>query len=486
MSTRILVVDDDPEVIRLIGQVLRSAIPPFDVEAVGSAAAGLDKLAAEPFDGVLLDYRLPDIDGLACLLRIRQTYPDLPVVVFTGSGSEEVAVEAMKLGASDYVVKHGKYLTRVATVLREALGRSELQRIAARHGSPDEAHVPTSTAGPSAAFRERLHAAGVVGDSPAFALALALAERAVSSTATVLLTGESGTGKDVLARAIHEHGARASGPYLAQNCAALPETLLESELFGHVRGAFTGADRARRGLFEEASGGTLFLDEIGETSLVLQAKLLRVLEERCVRPIGSSDSRPVDVRVLAATNTDLLRAIDDGRFRRDLYYRLNVFPVRLPALRERGDDILRLATYFLERFATDEGKVPPRLEPDALELLVGYAWPGNVRELGNEMHRLVLCAEPGERVGASRLAGEIVAAPRAPGVIGRDAHRPLREIVNEVEIAEINSRLREHGYNRSQTAKSLGITREALWAKMKQLGVAVRRRIAPTAEEEEQ
>ena len=261
--------------------------------------------------------------------------------------------------------------------------------------------------------------------------------------------------------------------------------MLESELFGHVRGAFTGADRARRGLFEEASGGSLFLDEIGETSLLLQAKLLRVLEERCVRPIGSNESRPVDVRVLAATNADVLRAVDEGRFRRDLYYRLNVFPVRLPALRERGEDIVRLAAHFLERYAAEEGKALPHLDPDALELLVGYAWPGNVRELANEIHRVVLCAEPGERIGPHRIAGHIVAAPRRPGGMGRDAHRPLREIVNEVEIAEINSRLREHGYNRSQTAKSLGITREALWAKMKQLGVAVRRRISSSEEEKE-
>src|SRR5262245_3673889 len=233
MSTRILVVDDDPEAARLIGQALRSAAPPFDVEVVGSAAAGLDKLATEPFDAVLLDYRLPDIDGVACLLRIRQSHGDLPVVVFTGSGSEEIAVEVLKLGASDYVVKHGKYLARVPTVLREALGRRELQRIAAGHGSENDA--APSTAGPTAAFRERLRAAGVVGESPAFAVALALAERAVSSTATILLTGESGTGKDVLARLIHEHGSRAHGPYVAQNCAALPESLLESELFGHVR-----------------------------------------------------------------------------------------------------------------------------------------------------------------------------------------------------------------------------------------------------------
>ena len=220
--------------------------------------------------------------------------------------------------------------------------------------------------------------------------------------------GESGTGKDGLARVIHEHGLRARGPHLAQNCAALPETLLESELFGHARGAFTGPI-GRRGS-SKTHRAARSSDEIGETSPVLQAKLLRVLEERCVRPIGGNENQPIDVRVLAATNADLVRAVDEGRFRRDLYYRLNVFPIRLPALRERGEDIVRLATHFLERYAAEEGKALPRLDPDALELLVRYAWPGNVRELANEMHRVVLCAEPGERVGTSRLAPAIVAA----------------------------------------------------------------------------
>jgi DNA-binding NtrC family response regulator len=483
MSTRILVVDDDPEATRLIGQVLRNAAPPFDVEVVGSGAAGLDRLAAEPFDAVLLDYRLPDIDGIACLLRIRQTHADLPVILFTGSGSEEIAVEVMKLGASDYVVKHGKYLARVPTVLREALGRRELQRIAAGHSGEAGPTAAASPAGPSIGFADRLRAAGVVGESAALAVALALAERAMASTATVLLTGESGTGKDVVARLIHECGSRGRAPYVAQNCASIPETLLESELFGHARGAFTGADRARLGLFEAASGGTLFLDEIGETPLVLQAKLLRVLEERCVRPVGSNENRPVDVRVIAATNADLLHAVDGGRFRRDLYYRLNVFPIRLPPLRERGQDILHLAAHFLECYGAEERKAPPRLDASAIDVLVGYPWPGNVRELANEMHRLVLCAEPHEEVGASRLAPEIVATPRVSGMTGRDSNRPLRDIVKEVEIAEINSRLRAHGYNRSRAARSLGITREALWAKMKQLGVAVRRRMSSGGEE---
>jgi len=250
--------------------------------------------------------------------------------------------------------------------------------------------------------------------------------------------------------------------------------LLESELFGHERGAFTGAERSRRGLFEQASGGTLLLDEIGEGSPVIQAKLLRVLEERCVRPVGGNATRPIDVRVIAATNTDLLRAVDAGRFRLDLYHRLNVFPIRVPALRERGEDIVQLAEHFLARNAAQEKKVPPRLRPETLERLAAYPWPGNVRQLANEMHRLVLCAEPGEHLGAGRLAEEIVAA--SPGEAQNPSRpRPLREIVNEVEVAAIYQRLREHGYNRVATARSLGITREALWAKMKHLGVAVRR-----------
>jgi transcriptional regulator with PAS, ATPase and Fis domain len=291
----------------------------------------------------------------------------------------------------------------------------------------------------------------------------------------VLIEGETGTGKELFARAIHYHGARARRPFLAQNCAALPESLVESELFGHARGAFTGAERAQRGLFEAADGGTLFLDEVGEASPAIQAKLLRVLQDGEVRPVGSDAARRVDVRVIAATNCDLAQAVRAGRFRRDLYYRLRVFPIRLPPLRERRQDVRLLALQLLRRFAAEAEKRIPGFEPSALRLLERYPWPGNVRELENEIQRVVLCAEPGERITPDLLASWI--AEGAPPAAA-DGARPLKEIVREVEAATIRARLREHGYHRAATARSLGITRESLWAKLRQLGFVLPRRRA--------
>jgi len=442
------------------------------VAAACSARDGLAHLAANPVDCVLLDYRLPDADGLECLRTIRQRHPDLPVVLITGAGSEEVAVEAMKLGASDYLVKHGKYLVTVPVVVREALGRRELERTAAHYRSALRSSRREASR-LRRELRERYRLDGIIGESAAIEQALFLAERAAETRVTVLLEGETGTGKELFARAIHYHGPRARGPFLAQNCAALPEGLLESELFGHVRGAFTGAERARRGLFEEADGGTLFLDEVGEASPAIQAKLLRVLQDGEVRPVGGNGERKVDVRVIAASNGDLGEAARERRFRPDLYYRLRVFPIRLPALRERRGDIRLLALHLLERISAREGKTLRGFDARALRLLERYPWPGNVRELENEIHRLVLCAEPGERITPDLLAVWIVeGAPPAAG----SGTRPLKEIVREVELATIRARLREHGYHRAATARSLGMTRESLWAKLRQLGFVAPRR----------
>ncbi len=466
MAASVLLIEDDAETARLVAQTLGAAAEPFEVTAVASARAAFQHLAAHPTDCVLLDYRLPDGDGLDCLRRIRHRHPDLPVIVITGAGSEEVAVEAMKLGATDYLVKHGKYLLTVPIVVREALGRRELER-AADHYRSALRSTRREVTRLRRELRERYRIEGIIGESTAIEQALVLAERAAQARVTVFLEGETGTGKELFARAIHYHGPRARGPFLAQNCAALPEALLESELFGHVRGAFTGADRARRGLFEEADGGTLFLDEVGETNPAIQAKLLRVLQEGEVRPVGSSTSRRIDVRVIVATNRDLRQDVQDGRFRLDLYYRLRVFPIRLPPLRERRQDIAPLALHFLERLGDEESRQVPGFSPQALRMLERYPWPGNVRELQNEIHRLVLCAEPGERVTPEMLASWIAdCAPTAS-----DGTRPLKEIVREVELATIRTRLREHGYHRSATARSLGFSRESLWAKMRQLGV---------------
>ncbi|MBM4269184.1 MAG: sigma-54-dependent Fis family transcriptional regulator [Deltaproteobacteria bacterium] len=464
----ILLIDDDPDVGRLLGRALREDDPAFTLQCFETARAGEEAVAFAdpPADCILLDYRLPDATGLECLRRLRGVAKDVPVIMLTGADSAEIAVEAMKLGASDYVVKHGRYLRTVVVKVREALGRRELERTASRVRETAPGFADSTEAGAVVA-----QFAGIVGGSAALRAALALAERAARSSVPVLLEGESGSGKEVFARAIHERGPRARSAFIAQNCAALPEALLESELFGHVRGAFTGADSDRRGLFEAASGGTLFLDEVSETSLAIQAKLLRVLQDGEIRPLGSTQARKIDVRIVSAANVDLAAAVKEGKFRKDLFYRLRVFPVRIPPLRERGEDIRVLARHFASVYATREQLETPEISDEVFAAFERYAWPGNVRELQNEMHRLVLCAEPGSPIGLGALSPAIALA--LEGGVDAD-ERALKSIVQDVEVAMIVERLREHGNNREATARSLGITREALWAKMKKLGVEVR------------
>jgi two-component system response regulator HupR/HoxA len=468
MGATVLLVEDNAEVATLLARVLRDAEERFHVVLAASATAGLQSLADHEVDCVLLDYRLPDADGLDALRLIRRRHPSLPVIVVTGAGTEEVAVEAMKLGAADYLVKHGTYLLMVPLLVRDALGRGQLGLALSSAGDGGTGDSGVARLQPE--VRERYRNAGILGKSAAIEGALVLAERAGQSRIPVLLTGETGTGKELFARAIHCHGPRAEKPFVAVDCGVLPDGTIESELFGHVRGSFTGAIRDRRGLFEAAEGGTLFLDELGNTGPTFQAKLLRTLEDGALRPVGTNQTRTVDVRVIAATNHDLLAAVERGSFRRDLYYRLAAFPVRLPPLRERRGDISQLARHFLQSLTEQEGTPVRGFEPQALQLLERYSWPGNVRELRNEIHRLVLFAEAGKSITAVMLAPRIVhAAPRCDGT-GRQT---LKEIVRSVECAVIQARLREQGYNRSATARSLAISREALWAKMRQLGFVI-------------
>ncbi len=305
--------------------------------------------------------------------------------------------------------------------------------------------------------------------SAAMRRTVALARRAAGTRATVLLLGETGSGKEVLARYLHRRGPRRAGPFVPVNCAALPEALLESELFGHRRGAFTGADRDHPGLFAAAHGGTLLLDEVGEMPLPLQARLLRVLEEGRVRPLGGLVPRPVDVRVVAATHRDLATEVEAGRFRRDLYYRLAVFPIRIPPLRERREDLPALAAALLARHAAREGLAPPILREEALDLLLAHRWPGNVRELDNELCRALALVEPGEAIGPEHLSAQV-----APGIaVAAAPRRPstLREELERVEALLIRRALRAHGGRRGETARALGLSREGLWKKLRRLGV---------------
>jgi Nif-specific regulatory protein len=312
---------------------------------------------------------------------------------------------------------------------------------------------------------------GIVGASDAIQRTLALVARAQTTSATVLLTGETGTGKEVLARAMHAGGARSRGAFVALNCAAFPEPLLESELFGHARGAFTGADRAKEGLFVAADAGTLFLDEVGETSLSFQVKLLRALQEREVRPVGGNRVQRVDVRVIAATNRELRREVDRGAFRADLYYRLAVFPIRVPPLRERREDIAPLARHFLALHGEREGKRGCTLAGDALDLLAAHAWPGNVRELENEMLRALALSDAGDVIPAARLSPRLADVVE-PASAALDGDEPLRVTLARFERWLLGRTLARHGGRRAETARALGLTREGLHKKLKRLGIA--------------
>jgi len=414
-------------------------------------AAAWPILARRDVACVVTDVTLADADGPSAVRAIRAVHPRLPVVVASSGASEHQAARFARLGVTDYVAPGANAAGELAAAVRAALGRAVL---AAADDASDGAASPS----------------GVVGD-PRFVVAsgamqavLGLVSRAAASAAPVLIEGETGTGKELVARAVHDRGPRRGAPFLVQNCAALPEALLESELFGHVRGAFTGAERERRGLFEEADDGTVFLDEIGDAPAAVQAKLLRVLQSGETKPLGADRVRRVRARVIAATNRTLEDEVAAGRFRADLYYRLAVFPIRLPPLRHRALDVVPLATHFLARHETLERRETGGFDAEALRCLQAYPWPGNVRELENEIHRLVLSVRQGERIRPHHLARRIRERASADDV-------PLDRLLARVELAVIRQRLAEKATKRA-AAESLGITREALYAKMRRLGLS--------------
>ncbi|MGE3460105.1 MAG: sigma-54 interaction domain-containing protein, partial [Kofleriaceae bacterium] len=310
----------------------------------------------------------------------------------------------------------------------------------------------------------------IIGDSPAMKAVLSQLERVIDTRATVCIEGETGTGKELIASAVHHQSQRHDKMFVAQNCAALPENLLESELFGHKRGAFTSADSDKKGLFEIADGGTLFLDEMGEMPLTLQAKLLRVLQEGTIRPVGATSEKQVDVRIICATNRDLSSEVEAGRFRQDLYYRLMVFPIKLPPLRERREDIPLLAGHFLKRYADEYRVELPGFTPDAIDALSGYSWPGNIRELENEIQRLVIQAESGHWIEVTDLSPRL---RKIEGTVTKIAPKQgtLKEMMDQVERWLLTEALRDHGGNKTKTAVTLGITREGLHKKLAKFGV---------------
>ncbi|HSB72619.1 MAG TPA: sigma-54 dependent transcriptional regulator [Candidatus Methylomirabilis sp.] len=445
----ILVVDNEPSVRMTLTMLLKGRGHP--VQEAGDGRSALDFLRSEAVDLVITDLKMPEVSGLDVLRETKVLSPETEVILLTGHGTIESAVEAMRLGAFDYVTKPfepSELLHRV----RNALERHRLLR--------EVRHLRQQ-------IREHHGFGTIVGTSLAIQRLAGMVTRVAAADTTVLIEGESGTGKELVARAIHAESPRASHPCVAINCAALPETLLESELFGHVKGAFTGAATAKKGLFEEANQGTLFLDEIGDAPPQIQVKLLRVLQEREIRRVGSTSPIRIDVRLLAATNRRLEELVREGRFREDLYYRLNVVALRLPPLRERREDIPLLAAHFLTRAAKRHGRPVPTLSPEAMALLLEHRWPGNIRELENAIERAVLLAEtdtlfPGDLPGS--LGGS------RGGESGEAAVKPRR--LEEVEREHILRTLDAYAWNQARAADALGIGRNTLWRKLKDFGVA--------------
>jgi two-component system, NtrC family, nitrogen regulation response regulator NtrX len=450
----ILIVDDEPGVRSALGGVLRDE--GYDVDAVDSGEACLERLGRQLYDVVVLDIWLPGMDGLATLARMRERQIESQVVIISGHGNVESAVRAIKMGAFDFVEKPLS-LEKTVLVVRNAMRQRHLEAENIALRAKVDAHYL------------------MIGESFAMVKLREQVAMAAPTNGRVLIMGENGTGKELVARNIHSMSRRRTGPFVEVNCAAIPEELIESELFGHVRGAFTGAVADRRGKFELAHGGTIFLDEIGDMSLKTQAKVLRVLQEQVMEAVGGSTRIRVDARVLAATNKDLPTEIRAARFREDLYFRLNVVPIYVPPLRERIEDIPLLADHFMAMLAREYGRRPKTFEPDAVAALQRYSWPGNVRELRNLVERLMIMV-PADRVAArdvTFLDQGAVAVP--PAETKPDGIAPLHDARDDFERQYILRALAAQQGNISRTADVLGVERSNLYRKMRSFGIAPRR-----------
>jgi two-component system nitrogen regulation response regulator NtrX len=458
----ILIVDDEAGVRSSLAGILGDE--GYAAEAVESGEECLALLEARRFDLILLDVWLPKMDGLETLSRIRALDPEVPVVVISGHGNIETAVKAVRMGAQDFVEKP-LALEKILLVVRNALRQRRLEA-------------------ENRALKEKVeHRWVMIGESAAIQALRADIAQAAPSNGRVLIYGENGTGKELVARNIHHQSLRASGPFVEVNCAAIPEELIESELFGHTRGAFTGALTAKKGKFELGDGGTLFLDEVGDMTLKTQAKVLRVLQEQKVEPVGGTTSVSVDVRVIAATNKHLEDEIRRGAFREDLFFRLNVIPFHVPALRDRRDDIPLLARHFVAELSAEYGKRPKEISAEALDVLVRQPWPGNVRELRNTIERLVIMT-PGDRIEARHLPGSLVpgAAPEPGPSAPAGAPREFASLIEAREDFEkryIWKKYQECGGNMSRTSEALQVERSNLYRKMKAYGLLPSRKGEP-------
>ena len=450
----ILIVDDEPGVRSALSGVLEDE--GYQVEAVDSGEAALDRLLRQTYDVVVLDVWLPGMDGLATLARMRERQVETQVVIISGHGNIESAVRAIKMGAFDFVEKPLS-LEKTVLVVRNALRQRHLEA----ENQALRAKVETQHT--------------MVGESYAMQQLREQVRMAAPTNGRVLIFGENGTGKELVARNIHALSRRRTGPFVEVNCAAIPEELIESELFGHVRGAFTGAVADRRGKFELAHGGTIFLDEIADMSLKTQAKVLRVLQEQVLTAVGGSRDTRVDARVLAATNKDLTQEIRAGRFREDLYFRLNVVPIFVPPLRDRQEDIALLAEHFMAVLAREYGRRPKSFERDAVTALQQYAWPGNVRELRNVVERLMIMV-PGDRITSRDLSFLETTSAVPPDAVRPSSIAPLHDARDQFERDYILRALAQQQGNISRTAELLGVERSNLYRKMKAFGIAPARK----------
>jgi two-component system response regulator HydG len=451
VERRVLIVDDDPDMGRLLEASLRAS--GFLPQVVNDPQAALPLLFAQDFDVVLTDLQMPGMSGLELCQRVVDAHPDVPVVVLTAHGTLDAAVGAIRAGAYDFLTKP----------FRDEALQIVVERAARHHSLTDELTRLRDAASPEPF-------AGLIGQSRAIKEVFDLISRVARTDSSILIMGESGTGKEVVARALHGKSRRAAGPFVAVNCAAVPEALLESELFGHAKGAFTDAKAARVGLFLQASGGTLFLDEIGDLPLALQPKLLRALQERTVRPIGGDHEIPFDARIVAATNRDLPTAVDEGHFREDLFYRINVVSLTLPPLRARGNDVLLLAQHAVSRFARAADKEVVGISHGAAERLVAYNWPGNIRELQNAIERAVALTRYNE-ITVDDLPEKIRDHQPTHVLVTSDddpAELPTMEEVERRYVARVFEAV--HG-NKALAARILGFDRKTLYRKLDLFGI---------------
>jgi DNA-binding NtrC family response regulator len=450
----VLIVDDEELLVKSCGQILSSE--GYTVYTEGRGRNALEVVRRQRPDIVLADLNLPDTDGLALLKEIKKLAPDTLVVMITGFATVDSSVEAIRAGAYDYIPK-----PFTATQLRILIGRAAQQ-----------VKLLRENAGLRDQLKKHFGFDNIIGTSESIQKVFGVVSRVAPTDASVLISGESGTGKELIARAIHANSRRSGRPFVALNCAALPEHLLESELFGNEKGAYTSADHQRRGLLETASGGTFFLDEVSEMSMELQAKLLRVIQERVIRRVGGESEIAIDVRWVSATNRDPEQAVRDGKLRQDLLYRLNVVPVKLPPLRHRREDIPALAQHFLRRYAQEYDRDNLRFSPESLRVLTEYEWPGNVRELQNVVERVVLLCLPGQEIGADELPEELsfrgAANGRSNGSRGIpfSADLPFHDAKNDAitvfEKEYLLELLKRHNGNISQAARTAGIDRKTI------------------------